>query len=206
MPMKLNLSRNRSMARFVTRLGNGNTIRLAVLSGLVLIAAAGTLVTSCRSRKAPEAKQKPQPTAEAALVKPAESQVQTPPVATADDGFATGIEAWQDNQLVTELATGKPVVFKPRSSTRDPDAVEGCEQYRGIVQSSWAIGSKPAVDIQRFAGQDCRDFDFGGMFTKPGTITVQLNVISAEGTQAQATATYAVKGDEVALPGGESGH
>ena len=126
------------------------------------------------------------------------------PTPTSPGGPIAGIEAWQDGLLVSSIATGKMVYFKLTKCTRDTSATSGCEDNVGIVQSSWTIGSRPQVDIQRFAGQDCRSFDYSGTFTKPGTIGVMLDVLTGDGESAHAEATYAVTGAVVADPASPS--
>jgi len=111
-------------------------------------------------------------------------------------GPVVGIEAWQDNKVVTTIVTGKQVLFKMTDWTRDTAAQSGCAQNRGIVQASWTIGSKPAADVQRFAGQECRALDYSGMFTKAGNITVNLEVLSGDGEMAQAAASFPVTSAE----------
>ena len=236
--MRLKSVRYRGMIRFVTRLKDGNVLRLAILSGLVAVAAAGTLVTSCKSRygftksakdgaqsgdkstdpsNGPSADQSTTPTIPSSGpagsnnggssgggttgVNTTGSTPSTEPAPSLPGGPVAGIEAWQDGKLVTSIVTGKSVVFKPTAWTRDTSADQGCALNRGIVQASWTVGSKPATDIQRFAGQECQAFDYSGMFTKSGTITVQLDVVDADGEQAQATASFPVTGDAVNLPG-----
>ena len=112
----------------------------------------------------------------------------------------SGIEVWQEGVLVSSIQTGKPVQFKPTSWTRDTSATSGCEINRGIVQGSWTIGSRAASDIQRYAGQDCRLFDYSGTFTKPGDVVVKFDVVSAEGEQAHAETTLKVTGDVITAP------
>jgi hypothetical protein len=92
--------------------------------------------------------------------------------------------------------TGKQVLFKMTDWTRDTGANSGCTQNRGIVQASWTIGSKPAADVQRFAGQECRPLDYSGMFTKAGNITVNLEVLSGDGEMAHAAASFPVMSGE----------
>lgn len=105
-----------------------------------------------------------------------------------------GIEVWQDGVAVTTVVTGKMIQFKPTPWTRDTSATSGCDVNRGIVQASWTIGSRASADIQRFAGQDCRIFDYAGTFTKSGNVTVQLDVVSADGEQAHAETVITVVG------------
>ena len=124
--------------------------------------------------------------------------VETAP--TSPGGPVAGIEVWQEGVLVSSIQTGKPVQFKPTSWTRDTSATSGCEINRGIVQGSWTIGSRAASDIQRYAGQDCRLFDYSGTFTKPGDIVVKFDVVSAEGEQAHAETTLKVTGDVITAP------
>ena len=111
-------------------------------------------------------------------------------------GPVAGIEVWQDNKVVSTIMTGKQVLFKMTDWTRDTGANSGCAQNRGIVQASWTIGSKPAADVQRFAGQECRPLDYSGMFTKAGNITVNLEVLSGDGEMAQAAASFPVMSAE----------
>lgn len=124
--------------------------------------------------------------------------VETAP--TSPGGPVAGIEVWQEGVLVSSIQTGKPVQFKPTSWTRDTSATSGCEINRGIVQGSWTIGSRAASDIQRYAGQDCRLFDYSGTFTKPGDVVVKFDVVSAEGEQAHAETTLKVTGDVITAP------
>ena len=124
--------------------------------------------------------------------------VETAP--TSPGGPVAGIEVWQEGVLVSSIQTGKPVQFKPTSWTRDTSATSGCEINRGIVQGSWTIGSRAASDIQRYAGQDCRLFDYSGTFTKPGDVVVKFDVVSAEGEQAHAETTLKVTGDVITTP------
>jgi hypothetical protein len=121
-------------------------------------------------------------------------------VPTSPGGPIAGIEAWQDGHIVTSIATGKVVFFKLTKWTHDTSVTTGCTENVGIVQSSWTIGTRPQVDIQRFAGQDCRSFDYSGTFTKPGTIAVTLDVLTGEGETAHAEATYSVTGGVVVGP------
>lgn len=116
-------------------------------------------------------------------------------IPTTPGGPIAGIEAWQDGHVVTAVATGKVVYFKLTKWTHDASATTGCPDNVGIVQSSWTIGTRPQVDIQRFAGQDCRSFDYSGTFTKPGSIGIKLDVLTGDGENAHAEATYAVTGD-----------
>ncbi len=122
-------------------------------------------------------------------------QTPTDGVPTAPGGPVAGVEVWQDGAQVTTVTTGKLIQFKPTSWTRDTSATSGCEINRGIVQSSWTIGSRASADIQRFAGQECRLFDYAGTFTKAGNVTIQLDVISADGEQAHAETVITVVGD-----------
>lgn len=108
-------------------------------------------------------------------------------------GPVAGLEAWQDDKPVSSIVTGKQVLFKLTSWTRDTNTNNGCSSNPGIVQASWTIGSKPSADVQRFAGQDCRALDYSGMFTKEGTIKVKLDVLSADGQIASVEETFAVK-------------
>jgi hypothetical protein len=108
-------------------------------------------------------------------------------------GPVAGLEAWQDDKPVSSIVTGKQVLFKLTSWTRDTNTNNGCSSNPGIVQASWTIGSKPSADVQRFAGQDCRALDYSGMFTKEGTISVKLDVLSADGEVASVEETFAVK-------------
>lgn len=108
-------------------------------------------------------------------------------------GPVAGLEAWQDEKPVSSIVTGKQVLFKLTNWTRDTNTNNGCSSNPGIVQASWTIGSKPSADVQRFAGQDCRALDYSGMFTKEGTITVKLDVLSADGQIASVEETFAVK-------------
>lgn len=128
---------------------------------------------------------------------PGSDQDETPTdgAPTNPGGPVAGIEVWQDGAQVTTVTTGKLIYFKPSSWTRDTSAVTGCEINRGIVQASWTIGSRASADIQRYAGQECRLFDYSGTFTKPGNVTVQLDVISADGEQAHAESVITVVGD-----------
>ncbi len=230
--MKWKSARDRGMVRFVTRLKDGNVLRLVILSGLVAIAAAGTLVTSCKSRYGftksakdgaegsdqaipkttnqtpddPVTNSLPTtPSASTGTTSTGGSTTQnTPAVEPAPSlpgGPVAGIEAWQEGKLVTTIVTGKTVVFKPTAWTRDTSAEQGCALNRGIIQASWTVGSKPATDIQRFAGQECQAFDYSGVFTKPGAISVQLEVVAVDGEQAQATASFPVTGEAVTIPG-----
>lgn len=144
--------------------------------------------------------------------KPTSSTTSTPSVTTTTvtpavepapqlpGGPVAGIEVWQDGKLVNSIQTGTPVQFKPTPWTRDTSATSGCEINRGIVQASWTIGSRAAADLQRYAGQDCRLFDYSGTFTKPGQVVVQLDVVSSEGEQAHAELTVPVTGDAVSTP------
>ena len=109
-----------------------------------------------------------------------------------------GIEIWQDGAVVTTVSTGKMIQFRPTSWTRDTSATSGCDVNRGILQASWTIGSRAAADIQRFAGQECRLFDYAGTFTKAGNVTVQLDVVSADGEQAHAEMVISVVGASTA--------
>ena len=111
-------------------------------------------------------------------------------------GPVAGIEVWQDNKVVSTIMTGKQVLFKMTDWTRDTNSNSGCAQNRGIVQASWTIGSKPAADVQRFAGQECRPLDYSGMFTKAGNIAVNLEVLSGDGEMAQAAASFPVMSAE----------
>jgi hypothetical protein len=108
-------------------------------------------------------------------------------------GPVVGLEVWQDDKPVTSILTGKQVLFKLSSETRDANASGGCPENPGIVQASWTIGSKPSADVQRYAGQDCRSLDYSGMFTKEGTITVRIDVLSVDGDVATAEKTFEVK-------------
>lgn len=108
-------------------------------------------------------------------------------------GPVAGLEAWQDDKPVSTIVTGKQVLFKLTNWTRDTNINNGCSTNPGIVQASWTIGSKPSADVQRFAGQDCRALDYSGMFTKEGSITVKLDVLSADGEVASVVETFAVK-------------
>lgn len=108
-------------------------------------------------------------------------------------GPVVGLEVWQDDKPVTSILTGKQVLFKLSGETRDTNASGGCPENPGIVQASWTIGSKPSADVQRYAGQDCRSLDYSGMFTKEGTITVRLDVLSVDGEVATAEKTFDVK-------------
>lgn len=117
-------------------------------------------------------------------------------VPSAPGGPVAGIEIWQDGVAVSTVSTGKMIQFKPTSWTRDTSATAGCDINRGIVQASWTIGSRPSADIQRFAGQDCRLFEYAGTFTKAGNVTVQLDVISADGEQAHAETVITVVGGD----------
>jgi hypothetical protein len=222
--MRLKGTRYRRMIRFVTKLKDGNVLRLLILSGMVLIAAAGTLVTSCKSRYGftksvkegaeiqnpaspvisngrPSSKPTPTSTTSNPTANSAGQNPSTEPAPSNPGGPVAGIEAWQDGKLVTTIVTGKTVVFRPTPWTRDTSADQGCELNRGIVQASWTVGSKPATDIQRFAGHECQVFDYSGIFTKPGTIQLQLDVVTVDGKHAQASANYPVTGDVVNLPG-----
>lgn len=106
-----------------------------------------------------------------------------------------GLEVWQDNKPVTTIVTGKQVTFKLSGDTRETgvETDKGCADNPGIIQASWTIGSKPAADVQRFAGQDCRALDYGGMFTKEGSITVKLDVLTVDGEVASSQKTFDVK-------------
>jgi len=108
-------------------------------------------------------------------------------------GPVVGLEVWQDDKPVTSILTGKQVLFKLSGETRDMNASGGCPENPGIVQASWTIGSKPSADVQRYAGQDCRSLDYSGMFTKEGTITVRIDVLSVDGEVATAEKTFDVK-------------
>lgn len=111
----------------------------------------------------------------------------------AASGPVVGLEVWQDNKSVTSIATGKQVLFRLSGETRDTGASDGCVDNPGIIQASWTIGSKPSADVQRYAGQDCRALDYSGMFTKEGSITVRLDVLSADGDVATSERTFEVK-------------
>ena len=111
----------------------------------------------------------------------------------AASGPVVGLEVWQDNKSVTSIATGKQVLFRLSGETRDTGASDGCADNPGIIQASWTIGSKPSADVQRYAGQDCRALDYSGMFTKEGSITVRLDVLSADGDVATSERTFEVK-------------
>jgi hypothetical protein len=226
--MRMKRIRYRWIIRFVTKLKDGNGVRLVILSGLVAVAAAGTLVTSCKSRYGltnqakegaeisnnatpktiPETPTVTTTTDTNSTTTPAspgnnqEAPVGTPvePAPSTPGGPIAGIEAWQDGKIVTAIVTGKSVVFKPTAWTRDTSEDQGCEVNRGIVQASWTMGSKSAVDIQRFAGQECKDFDYSGMFTKPGSMTVHLDVIAVDGEQAHAEVVFPVSGDSLIVP------
>jgi hypothetical protein len=104
------------------------------------------------------------------------------------------LKIWEDGNQATTVTTGKLIQFKPTSWTRDTSATAGCDVNRGIVQASWTIGSRPSADIQRFAGQECRLFDYSGTFTKAGNVTIQLDVISADGEMAHAETVLTVVG------------
>jgi hypothetical protein len=108
-------------------------------------------------------------------------------------GPVVGLEVWQDNKSVTSIATGKQVLFRLSGETRDTSASGGCAENPGIIQASWTIGSKPSADLQRYAGQDCRSLDYSGMFTKEGSITVRLDVLSVDGDLATSEKTFEVK-------------
>lgn len=106
-----------------------------------------------------------------------------------------GLEVWQDNKPVSTIVTGKQVTFKLSGDTREMslNGANGCADNPGIIQASWTIGSKPAADVQRFAGQDCRALDYGGMFTKEGSITVKLDVLTVDGEVASSQKTFDVR-------------
>jgi len=108
-------------------------------------------------------------------------------------GPVVGFEVWQDDKPVSTILTGKQVLFKLTSWTRDTGSSDSCPLNPGIVQASWTVGSKPAADVQRLAGQDCRALDYSGMFTKEGSITVKLDVLSADGELASSVETFPVK-------------
>jgi hypothetical protein len=108
-------------------------------------------------------------------------------------GPVVGLEVWQDNKSVTSIATGKQVLFRLSGETRDTGVSDGCADNPGIIQASWTIGSKPSADVQRYAGQDCRSLEYSGMFTKEGSITVRLDVLSADGDVATSERTFEVK-------------
>jgi len=108
-------------------------------------------------------------------------------------GPVVGLEVWQDNKSVTSITTGKQVLFRLSGETRDTSSSDGCAENPGIIQASWTIGSKPSADLQRYAGQDCRSLDYSGMFTKEGSITVRLDVLSVDGDVATSEKTFEVK-------------
>jgi hypothetical protein len=108
-------------------------------------------------------------------------------------GAVVGLEVWQNNRPVTTIETGKQVHFKLAGWSRETSSSEGCDENPGLVQASWTIGSNPAADVQRFAGQDCQSLDYGGMFTKEGLITVKLTVSSIDGNVASTEKTFLVK-------------
>jgi hypothetical protein len=116
------------------------------------------------------------------------------PLTTAEDSESTeasggpvaGIEVWQNGSQSTTVTTGTLVQFRPTAWTRDSAATSGCDMNRGIIQASWTIGTRIPADIQRFAGQDCRTFDYAGTFTKAGNVSIRLDVLTAEGLQTHA--------------------
>ena len=203
---------------------NPNAVRLGVLCVLIGVTATAAVISSCKSRygftnqnkegaeKSNDTHSGGSTTGSTTVSSPVADTGNTTGTSTGSttgstDGNSTGnvpttpggpiagIEAWQDGHVVTAVATGKVVYFKLTKWTHDTSATAGCPDNVGIVQSSWTIGTRPQVDIQRFAGQDCRSFDYSGTFTKPGSIAVMLDVLTGDGENAHAEATYAVTGD-----------
>lgn len=209
-----------NLRRFGLRINSlsPNAVRLSILSGLIGLVITGVVLsafTSCKSTtkniepsvaaaKEPASAVAATPASQPAVVlplspsDPAGEIVEADSDATSDDikiaGIpVVGLEAWQDEKPVTTIVTGKQVQFRPTDWTRDTNTANGCAVNPGIVQASWTVGSKPSADVQRFAGQDCRPLDYNGMFTKEGSITVRLDVLSAEGEVASAEKTFSVK-------------
>lgn len=198
---------------------SSNTVRLSVLSGLIGVVITGVILaafTSCKSTtknsETSPSSSEVSPASSAAGVAVGQPSVVLPlspsdPATTQTDVQAevsgedikiagvpvVGLEAWQDDKPVTTIVTGKQVQFRLTDWTRDTNTANGCSVNPGIVQASWTVGSKPSADVQRFAGQDCRPLDYNGMFTKEGSITVRLDVLSAEGEVVSAEKTFSVK-------------
>ena len=199
------------------RLVGGNALRFSILASLLAGTLSAAFVSSCKSRYGftnqdklggsqgtdglKSATPPPPPVAPPATEKNPEGE---PPPAV-EGGPVAGIEAWQNGKMVGTLVTGVEVLFKLTPWTRDTSETTGCDTHKGIVQVSWAIGSRPSEDIQRLAGQDCRSFDYAGTFVKPGSISVTLDVVSANGEQAQAQASFPVTGEPTPTIGGTTG-
>jgi hypothetical protein len=205
----------RQLGHTVLRLDrNGNKIRFGILSALIIGTAVSAIVSSCKSRygftngkdaaaassndvasKTSTTAVSTQTTSMTSSVTTTSTTIAAEPAPATPGGPIVGIDAWQDNKVVASLVTGKPVQFKLTPWSRVTGATTGCDLNRGLVQASWSIGTKASIDIQRYAGQDCRAFDYSGTFTKPGSITVDVDVLSADGQVAHAETTYAVTGD-----------
>ena len=193
----------------------GNAIRFSILAALMAGTLCAALASSCKSRYGFTNQEKqgaghsndiktaglppvsPPATTPPATTQPPVTNPQTEPAPTIEGGPVAGIEAWQNGKIVDTLATGQEVQFKMTQWTHDTSETTGCDTHKGIVQASWGVGSRPPEDIQRLAGQECRSFDYAGTFVKPGSITVTLDVISGDGEQAHALASYPVVGSAV---------
>lgn len=122
-------------------------------------------------------------------------ETQSEPAPKSPGGVVVGIEVSQGGKLVNTVKTGQAVTFKPTPWTRDTSATSGCDTHQGIVQASWTIGSRQAADLLRYAGQECRPFDYTGTFTKPGQVIVQLDVMSSEGEDGHSEVKLTVEGE-----------
>jgi hypothetical protein len=201
----------------------GNAIRFSILTALMAGTLCAAVISSCKSRygftnqekqgasgskdgiagalppvTAPGSKP-PVTTPPSTAPESPDTNPQTEPVPTVEGGPVAGIEAWQNGKMVDTLVTGVEVAFKMTAWTHDTSETTGCDTHKGIVQASWGIGSRPAEDIQRLAGQECRSFDYTGTFVKPGSISVTLDVISGDGEQAHAKTSYPVVGNAVVI-------
>ncbi len=103
----------------------------------------------------------------------------TTPNANNDSGPTADIEVLQNNVVVTKILVGIPVVIRPTATTKDSNNVEGCRNP-GILKANWRAGAKAIGSIVRLSLSDCKSLSVSGTFTKTGTFTLYLEVVTDE--------------------------
>ena len=164
-----------------------------------------TPVPSASSEPAPASSPAPSPSPtpdSSASTDPAPAPAPATPQTTSTDpnqiptvpgGPIAGIEVVQDNVVVTTITIGKHVTIRPTSWTKSTASKSSCPNP-GIIDAVWTIGSRSPMEVKRTGTADCAALSIGGTFTSAGSVKIQLDVLTDEGSGTNATATYTVGG------------